>query len=176
MALGTRPREFFQVLTLVCVVLFLVGAGFYFGVRFTRGNLRSMIDAFDFSRTLGGVGSDRRSELSAAFDDPSRAEAELDDYIWAVANMPSPFVGVAPVPGEYASASINHNQLRHPTPLQIPKPPGTFRIFVTGGSTAFGAGAPSDAATIPWTAERVGWVALGRASPTATSPQEARGP
>jgi len=86
--------------------------------------------------------------MALAYDEPAKAEREMDGYSWAVTNMPTPFVGVAPAPGDHASAHINAQQLRHPTDLIFPKPKGTFRVFVTGGSTAFGTGAPSDATTI----------------------------
>jgi hypothetical protein len=129
-------------------VVLLVGGAYWLGSRGSLRELADRIERFDATRTLGGVARGRRAELAQAYDDPARAEAEMDSYAWAVANMPTPFVGVAPAPGDHPGVHVNEQQLRHPMPLELPKPEGRFRIFVTGGSTAFGTGAPSDKATI----------------------------
>ena len=133
------------------VALAFAGLGFWLGRRTVSEveGLRDQVAAFRATRTVGGVASAKeRAGIARAYDDPGRAEAELDDYTWQVPNMPTPFVGVAPRPGQHANAHINPQQMRHPAPLEIPKPPDVFRVFVTGGSTAFGTAAPSDAATI----------------------------
>ncbi|HED66075.1 MAG TPA: SGNH/GDSL hydrolase family protein [Planctomycetes bacterium] len=123
-------------------------AGFWAGSRKALAGPRERIDSFAKSETVGGVAGEKRAEMALAYDDPARAEREMDGYTWAVANMPTPFVGVAPSPGDHDCAHINAQQFRHPTDLVFPKPKDTFRVFVTGGSTAFGTGAPSDDTTI----------------------------
>jgi len=53
------------------------------------------------------------------------------------------------VPNQHLpTININQHGLRGPE-FSIQKPDNTYRIFVLGGSTAFGAGATSDKATIP---------------------------
>lgn len=62
--------------------------------------------------------------------------------------MPTPFVGSAPVPGEQDNAAINKLQFRSKKEVVTPKPSGVYRIFLTGGSTAYSSGAPSEDRTI----------------------------
>ncbi|MDQ3815528.1 MAG: hypothetical protein M3347_16550 [Armatimonadota bacterium] len=67
---------------------------------------------------------------------------------WAGRDMPVPFVNYAPVPGPLASGHINSMHFRYARELQTPKPPRTCRIFITGGSMAFGSGASSNETTV----------------------------
>ena len=46
------------------------------------------------------------------------------------------------------TANINLMQFRAEKEVEMPKPIDTYRIFLTGGSTAFGSGAPSQESTI----------------------------
>jgi len=57
-------------------------------------------------------------------------------------------VGNAPKPGKHNNASINSMQLRVDNEVLIPKPSNVYRIFITGGSTAYGSGAPDQQRTI----------------------------
>lgn len=112
-----------------------------------------MLRAFARSETLAGAAEGKQhfpiEELAQAYEDPARAARELERYCYSVPNLPTPFVGSAPLPGQHANARIDERQFRRSVPLLTPKPAGTVRVFVTGGSTAFGVGAPSDAETIP---------------------------
>ena len=148
----------FRVLPLLLVAA-LVGAGWWAGRRSAWVEIEGAIAARDTAATLGSTvaalhanESERlgeiRAALAQAYLDPSEALAGLDDYVWDVPTVPSPFVGAAPAPGRHANATINAQQFRHAGPVVMPKPEGTLRIFVTGGSTAFGSGAPDDARTI----------------------------
>ncbi len=105
------------------------------------------MEAVQAAETLGTVALDP-DETALAFEDPGAVRGRLDEVTWTVANLPTPFVGSAPVPGQHVSAYVNAMQMRHPTELELPKPAGVFRVFVTGGSTAFGTGAPSDETTV----------------------------
>jgi len=136
-----RLRSGIAVATFAVIVL-----GFFLG-RYPLTWYAEEVDDFRRAETLGGLAGERRSEFARAFDDPARAEDEMDSYAWAVENVPTPFVGVAPRPGEHPGASINSLQMRGSKEVG-PKAPGTVRIFLTGGSTAFGSGAPSDAHTV----------------------------
>ncbi len=122
--------------------------GFWLGRRTLLAKFEERIEEFERTETLGQIAGDERAGMARAFDDPARAAAEMDQYSWAVPNIPSPFVGVAPEPGRHGNVTIDEHQFRHAAPIAEPKPPGTFRIFFTGGSTAYGTGAPSDEATI----------------------------
>ncbi len=126
----------------------LVAAGAWAGRRAQLAPFEALMRAHERSATLGGVAGDERAAMALAYDDPARAAREMDGYSWTVPNLPTPFVGVAPAPGRHANAAIDEHQFRRRAPLAQPKPPGTVRVFVTGGSTAYGTGAPSDDATI----------------------------
>src|SRR5439155_25838703 len=67
---------------------------------------------------------------------------------WIGQDMPSPFVGYAPAPGPLTGGHINSLQFRYRRELQTPKPPQTCRIFLVGGSTAYGSGASSNETTV----------------------------
>jgi hypothetical protein len=107
-------------------------------------------EAFVSGQMLLGRVADaaRKDQIAAAYLDPAVARAGMDEFAWAGFVAMTPFVGYAPLPGRWGSATINEHQLRSPAPLATPKPEGSCRVFVTGGSTAFGSGAPDDARTI----------------------------
>jgi lysophospholipase L1-like esterase len=67
---------------------------------------------------------------------------------WCCRDMPTPFVGYAPQPGDGVCGHINSLQFRCDHELARPKPAGVCRVFVVGGSTAFGAGASSTKRTV----------------------------
>lgn len=67
---------------------------------------------------------------------------------WVGPDMPTPFVGFAPRPGPLASGSINSMQFRYGREIEVPKPAHVYRIFLVGGSVAYGAGATSDETTV----------------------------
>ena len=140
-------------LLLALGVIGVFAIGFALGGRQATSEVRRMVSVFGRSETLGGAAEGKPhgkvTDLAMAYEDPARAARELDGWCWSVPNMPTPFVGSAPLPGKHANAFIDEQQFRHPGPVESPKPAGTVRVFVTGGSTAFGVGAPSDAETIP---------------------------
>lgn len=138
-------------------------AGFMLGRSATMGELRVLIERSTRASTLGQLAGDERAEFARAFHDPERAAREMDAYAWQVPNVPTPFVGSMPSPGTHGSATIGTDQFRGTGEIRMPKPAGTFRIFVTGGSTAFGVGAPSDADTVPGILQRL----LDRETPAA---------
>ncbi|MHC5210400.1 MAG: hypothetical protein ACYTG2_06765, partial [Planctomycetota bacterium] len=95
-----------------------------------------------------GVSDERRGRVAEAYLDPARARDEMDEYVWAGFETPTPFVGHAQYPGRWGTAEINEAQMRSSRPLVSPKPGGVCRIFLVGGSTAFGSGAPDNDTTI----------------------------
>ena len=142
------------VLTLLLAVPALLGfvaGSFAGGQRFV-----SYIEHVENSATLAGVlrnaplSEVQRTGVERAYEDVAgRALADIaDDISWSVPNVPTPFVGSAPQPGEHANATINSLQMRDAREPAMPKPADVFRIFLTGGSTAFGSGAPTQDTTI----------------------------
>lgn len=97
---------------------------------------------------------DELAGAAQAYGDAAQALQELNQYLWHVPQLPAPFVGSLPRPGVHLGVHINAQQLRATRDVVMPKPPRTLRVFLTGGSTAFGTGAPSDAATIGGYLER----------------------
>ncbi len=90
----------------------------------------------------------RRTDSRLAYYDSTNALAAMDDFSWSVHCVPTPFIGAAPSPGPHHNAFINSFQFRTKNEPLMPKPETVFRIFITGGSTAYGSGAPSQDATI----------------------------
>lgn len=144
----SAQKRWFAGLTLASIIfLFLSGmtAGYYFSVR----SIRQKVAGHATGHYMGSfLTVEQKERVIDAYKDPQRANSELNTYAWDIPTLPVPFVGAAPRPGNYHSANINAHQLRSPRELQLPKPPGVFRIFLTGGSTALSVGAPSDEETI----------------------------
>lgn len=129
--------------TVVVLVVFVLGL--WAGRVLTKVRFATTIAQWDRAQTLGALvadDDDRRSR-ALAYEAPATAETDMDGYGWAPANVPTPFVGVGPAPGAHTGVTINAQQFRGAREVVMPKPEGTFRVFVTGGSTAFSSGAPS---------------------------------
>lgn len=129
----------------------LVAVGFWAGTYVSANRIAHLADAYESGETLAGVlkvtplSERQRSEIFKAYGNP---KLDPNTVSWAVPNQPTPFVGTAPRPGVYQNAVINSWQMRSDKELSVPKAPGAFRIFLTGGSTAYGSGAPSQDTTI----------------------------
>lgn len=129
--------------------------GMAIGVALDEHMLSQRIATHANVSTLGQVidGLDPQG-FAQAYYDPEAALAEMHGYAWVVPQVPTPGVGAAPAPGRYANATISEQQFRRREPVVVPKPTGVIRIFLTGGSTAFGCGAPDDERTISGYLER----------------------
>ena len=133
------------------VMLLLFGLGFLACYLVIGKVFDNEIQGEAKAYTLGRLLKDspeKRSALASTYYDPGKALQMLSDISWAVPNIPTPFVGTAPTPGQHGNAHINSMQFRAGKELEMPKPANTYRIFITGGSTAYGSGAPSDDQTI----------------------------
>lgn len=132
------------------LVVAALATGIWFGRWLALRPAYEMISGFH--RGVGTLADyvepSERKEYSLPYHDPNEALARMDEFLWAPPLVPTPFVGHAPAPGRYANTTINEQQFRYPSELAVPKPDGVFRVFLTGGSTAWSIGAPDDARTI----------------------------
>jgi lysophospholipase L1-like esterase len=136
-------------LLLLIVELLSAAAGFLAGRFSVKRLFRRLVSEFSATQTLGTMlDAAQREACAQAYNDPAAALAAMDSFSYAVPNVPTPFVGSAPQPGQNDNAYVNVMQFRNTRELVMPKPADTCRIFLTGGSTAFGAGAPSQERTI----------------------------
>jgi hypothetical protein len=125
------------------------GLGFVAGRYSIVRAFETKIQGFARAFTLGTLLTEtEKKAISRAYRDGDAILAKLNDISWSVPNVPAPFVGSIPAPGIYRGARINAMQFRADRELPIPKPDRTFRIFLTGGSTAYGSGSPDQERTI----------------------------
>jgi hypothetical protein len=144
---GKQKFLFALLPTVVIVGLLCLGA--VLGSALATWRIRTDFRLVGRSETLRSfVRRADRKQFAQAYNDPESAEKAMDDFSYSVPNVVSPFVGCAPEPGQHHNAFINSMQFRANKEVTIPKPPQTCRIFITGGSTAFGSGAPSQDRTI----------------------------
>ena len=130
-------------------VVFLVCLGFFVGRYTMARSLTKEIRYASQASTLGGLLNDeQKKETARAYYKSDQVLRVIDTFSWSVPTMPTPFVGVAPIPGQHGNSHINAEQFRADNEIKIPKPSGVYRIFMTGGSTAYGTGAPSQDRTI----------------------------
>lgn len=141
---GMTVRRIFLAALPSVFALLIFGFGFAVGRYQVARSIRRQISDSRQSETLGQMlRADEKSSYALAYEDPAAAAREMDHYSYAVPNVLTPFVGTGPEPGQHDNAFINSSQFRSTKEVTMPKPPGVYRIFLTGGSTAFGSGAPS---------------------------------
>lgn len=133
-------------------VLVIIGAGslgFILGRQSLIIPLANEIRTVMETATLGNLlAADEKEEVVAAYLKGHSSIEKIDEFSWAIFNVPTPFVGNGPMPGNHGNSTINTMQFRVAAETVIPKSVGTFRIILTGGSTAFGSGAPDQNRTI----------------------------
>ena len=124
--------------------LVIFGFGFAVGRYQVARSLRRQIADSVRSDTLGHMlGEDEKGSYSLAYENPAAAARKMDHFSYAIPNVLTPFLGSGPEPGWHDNAFINSMQFRSSKEVAMPKPQGVYRIFVTGGSVAYGSGAPS---------------------------------
>ncbi len=136
---------------LVPVAITAVAAGL--GYAYAVYPIWYHVDQIRKTETLGAlltVVKARKNFLGAYYDDTGldRDLEAFDDVAWSVRTVMTPFVGYGAAPGQQHNAYIDRLQFRGRRELTMPKPPGVTRIFLTGASVAFSAGAPDDQRTI----------------------------
>jgi len=133
---------------ILCALVFL---GYRMGQYTTAQQFKAIVQGMQQGETLAGAlaASDlnavQRNHYASAYHQP---QVDTHNISWSVPNQPTPFVGSAAVPGQHHNAHINAWQMRNREAVRMPKPRGVFRIFLTGGSTAYGSGAPTQEHTI----------------------------
>jgi hypothetical protein len=131
------------------IVIALLGLGLLAGRYTVIRPFKKQIHSHYRCETLGKCLSDKRKKRAAlSYYDSDKIFEEMDNFSWAVPNVPTPFVGNAPKPGKHNNALINSMQFRADHEVLMPKPSNVYRIFITGGSTAYGSGAPDQQRTI----------------------------
>ena len=144
-----RSREWLIVAGFSCLLALVAGAGFLAGRYSIIRTFETRIQGFARAFTLGPLlDKKEKTAISRVYLDGEGIIDRLDDISWSVPNVPAPFVGSVPAPGIYRGARINALQFRSTREVVMPKPASTFRIFLTGGSTAYGSGAPDQERTI----------------------------
>lgn len=141
----TRKKLLFAASVTFCLIG-LLALGAWIGFTLRDRALRDQFARVEQAETLSGVLHEpgQAEEVASVYLDPRTALDRLSGISWAVPNVPTPFVGSGPSPGVHDSAAINSLQFRDSRELESAKPPQERRIFLTGGSTAFGSGAPSN--------------------------------
>ena len=111
-------------------------------------HVADQVHQWDESQTLAGAFRLANHSLDGLEKCYYAPAVDFSRITWVGRDAPAPFVGYAPAAGPQASGHINSQRFRYPRDLVVPKPPGVCRIFLVGGSTAFGAGARSNETTV----------------------------
>jgi lysophospholipase L1-like esterase len=117
-------------------------------------HVRQRVQEWKQVETLAGAFAVRKLPIEGVEGCYYSAPPDLTRITWIGPDIPTPFVGFAPRPGPMTSGHINSMQFRYDREIACPKPAGVIRIFLVGGSTAYGAGATSNATTIGGYLER----------------------
>ena len=149
---------------LLALVAFSVVAalGFLTGRRVTIASIERQLSENRQNTLSGGVSladvfatDEKRKEASACFLDGPKAATRFQDFSWAPPVVPVPFVGFGPRPGRHLDCFVTPLLLRSEKDPVSPRPAGLKRVFLVGGSVAFGSGAPSQDRTIGAYLERL---------------------
>lgn len=127
----------------------LLGTGILIGSYLQIRTLRGSVSETWRKELMGElIPPEERPDLARAYHEPEAVLEAMENFTWAVPNVPTPFVGTGPEPGTRGNATINRQQFRSVRDLPARREAGVARIFITGGSVAFGSGAPSQNRTI----------------------------
>lgn len=109
-----------------------------------RAEIRSILEDRLAALSLWDRVKDKPDELhqylKTCYQHPDRVNLKQIPY--DLFSMPTPYVGYAPEPGRQPEGVFNRYQMRDPRPVDLPKPRRRVRIFLTGGSFAYGTGLP----------------------------------
>lgn len=146
------------IVSLISLVLCgLAGAGFWVGRQSIRAEFRGLLDSAERVESLGNMFDEtaitdrllaiQRDGYHLAYEAETSIRERRYQTAWAGRVVYAPFVNYLQWPdtGVY---QINGLQFRADRELVLPPSEGVFRIFITGGSTAFGTGSPEYGHTI----------------------------
>ena len=157
MSFGPVPVLFFFALALAALAGFAGHRVTYRRMRPKAGRANELaarlIDQWRQNETMAGAFSltfspERAASALEAVETCYYAPPDFERVTWSGIDIPTPFLGCAPRPGQLVGGFINGMQFRYAREIDVPKPRTGIRIFVTGGSTAFGSGASSNDTTI----------------------------
>ena len=135
----------------------LAGAGYWVGRQSIRAEFRGLLAGAEQVESLGNLLDEaaitdqlvalQREGYHLSYRDANAIRERRYQTPWAGRVVYAPFVNYLqwPATGVY---QINELQFRADRELRLPAPTGVFRIFITGGSTAFGSGSPDYGQTI----------------------------
>ncbi|MFC1591120.1 hypothetical protein ACFL43_01210 [Thermodesulfobacteriota bacterium] len=156
MALSKKKNSISYYCLLVLLYALLLSVSAAGGYLYAVKPLRQHIIGFSGAATLGWLlDEEQEKAIANTYYDKQAALKELDSYSWYVPTIMSPFVGHGCRPGQHNNAAINSLQFRDSRELTLPKPRDVYRIFLTGGSTAYSSGAPRQDRTIGAYLERM---------------------
>jgi len=94
-----------------------------------------------------------RARYASLYELPTNSNRDVIEHTlknagWHPAMAPKPFLGIQPQPSPVKLFKINSYGFRDSKNNYLPKPSSVIRVFLTGGSVAFGAGAKSGDETI----------------------------
>jgi hypothetical protein len=118
------------------------------------GSLRQHVQRMRQAETMAGAFALDGVPLEGVEKCYYDGAVDFTQVVWTGRDMPTPLLGFAPQPGPLPGGHINRQQFRYRRDLVTPKPPGTCRIFLIGGSTAFGSGASTNETTVGGYLER----------------------
>ncbi|MCP4155199.1 MAG: hypothetical protein GY757_46165 [bacterium] len=140
------------------IVLVLVGLGVITGYYIASRPFKKLVVHYDKFHTVGSLYSSRdvsgsltdiqRDDFYKVYSEKEKIKEKAHQITWVVPNILTPFLGTGPRPGNHHNTHITPMQFRAASDPQMPKPDNEYRIFITGGSTAFSTGAPDQNSTI----------------------------
>lgn len=138
----------------IFILTILLLSAFFIGKKYSSLSNNKLLEHYHNYCYLGfqsEMSNLNKSDISKSYD--FDIKEIIDSIIFDIPKIPTPFVGSAPSPGNYYNTTINIQQFRHKQEIKS-KTQSEFRIFIVGGSVAFGAGAPHDSLTIPHLLEK----------------------
>ena len=138
------------IVTYGIVLIFIFLAGYFFGKWKSTAAIKSLIkDQTNFNLLGQRIKSaEEKKSVAKCYYESGTALKDMDEYPLTGFMIPTPFLNYAPAPTKEKNLQINSNQFRSNEDIVSPKPNDVFRIFLVGGSAAFGTGAPDQGRTI----------------------------
>ena len=165
----SHTRAFAVILSVLATVVICAGTlgGYWVGRRASAQLSEDLMKVAVASGSPISLYEALAMDPSLSADDPALAEiygvpaantqaltARLREIVWVPGAQPAPFVGHIGRPIKSGNLRINEYGFRDDRQSYAKKPAGTLRVFITGGSTAWGSGAPDQERTISYLLEQ----------------------